>query len=106
MSCRRAHQACHRDGPHAYNGSPMSYGRWMDTKTYCAACLLAALIAAGPAAAQSLALTYKLESRSELPRETPAPIGRCAGFNWLTAIEACGRDFLARVIPARGEAQP
>ena len=78
----------------------------MDTKTYCAAALLAALIASGPAAAQSLTLSYKLESRSEPPREAPAPIGRCAGFNWLTAIEACGRDLLARIVPPRGEAQP
>ena len=74
------------------------------TGLYAAAGILAALVAGAPAGAQSLALSYKLEPKNEPVREAPSVLGRCAGFNWLTALETCGRDLIARVLPARSEA--
>ncbi|HYC49235.1 MAG TPA: hypothetical protein VED01_27475 [Burkholderiales bacterium] len=76
----------------------------MKLTTCCAAGVLAAAITSGPAVAQSLALTYKLEPKSEPAREAAAPFGRCAGFNWLTALETCGKDLIARILPPRSEA--
>ena len=78
----------------------------MNTKAYCVAGIVAALSGAGPAAAQSLSMSYDLASRSAPARETALPIARCAGFNWLTSLEACGRDLVARIVPSRGDASP
>jgi hypothetical protein len=50
-----------------------------------------------PAQAQSLALTYKLEARSDTGQHAPGAVNRCAGFNWMTSIGACGRELLTRI---------
>ena len=68
-----------------------------------ASAVLAAAVAAAvvPASAQSLALTYKLDARPYAGEHAPEAINRCAGFNWMTSIGACGRELFGRVAPQR-----
>ena len=72
-------------------------------RTILSAAALSAVVVGAPAFAQSLALSYGLERRAEATQQSTSTVNRCAGFNWVNAIEACGRDLLARVLPARGE---
>ena len=74
----------------------------MNRKILSAAALAVAATSA-PASAQSLALTYKLEPLAEAVQQQASAFSRCAGFNWIATIEACGREVLARVLPSRGE---
>lgn len=74
------------------------------------ACLAAALIATSwflctYAGAQSLALTYNLDhAKSQTAKQAITIVNRCAGFNWLTSLGACGRDLMNRLAaPARPE---
>ena len=58
---------------------------------------------AAPGFAQSLALTYKLvDARPDTTQQAPTAMNRCAGFNWMISIGACGRELLTRIAPARG----
>jgi len=70
-------------------------------KTAFAVFFAAASCAAVPAYAQSLALTYKLDARPESAEQAPAAVNRCAGFNWMTSIGACGRELFTRISPPR-----
>jgi hypothetical protein len=54
-----------------------------------------------PASAQSLALTYKIDARPSAAEHAPVTMNRCAGFNWMSSIGACGRELLTRVTPQR-----
>lgn len=78
----------------------------MSTKSCFAIGALLTICASAPAAAQSLAMTYRLEPQSHKAQQAPSSVPRCAGFEWLAAIEACGRDLLARIRPTRVEAAP
>ncbi|MGZ8155197.1 MAG: hypothetical protein ACXWUH_07235 [Burkholderiales bacterium] len=84
-------------------------------KNVCAAALAASLCAwsASPAGAQSLALSYKLSNaESESTKQALIAINRCAGFNWIGSLGACGRELVQRILPgqpqdgARNEAEP
>src|SRR5687768_16294735 len=68
-------------------------------------CGLAGLLATHAYAQQSapLALSYGLEARAEGAKPAPTLVTRCTGFNWMAAVNACGRELLARIAPA-GEA--
>jgi hypothetical protein len=68
--------------------------------------MLAVAVASGPSGAQSLALTYRLESTAEPAQHVPSTLSRCAGFGWLTSFESCGRDLIARILPGRSDARP
>src|SRR5687768_6169316 len=63
----------------------------------CASVVLVAAAVCGTVHAQSLALTYKLEARPDTAQEAPGVVNRCAGFNWMTSIGACGRELLTRI---------
>jgi len=50
-----------------------------------------------PAQAQSLALTYKLEARSDAGPHAPGAVNRCTGFDWMISIGVCGQKLLSRM---------
>ena len=68
-------------------------------------CGVAGVLATHAYAQQSapLALSYGLEARGEAAKPAPALVTRCTGFNWMAAVNACGRELLSRIAPA-GEA--
>src|SRR5688572_22421011 len=70
-------------------------------KTRCCSALLIAplCVLAAPAAAQSLALSHKLEIKSDSGQQAASVVQRCTGLSWLTSLGACGRDLLARIAP-------
>jgi hypothetical protein len=75
-------------------------------KNVCAAALAASLCAwsASPAAAQSLALSYKLSNAdAESTKQALIAINRCAGFNWIGSLGACGRELVQRILPGQPE---
>jgi len=69
------------------------------TKTCWSAAALAVLVFAAGSAQAQLAMSYGLEVRPENAQHAPAVVNRCAGFNWMSSIGACGRELLARVTP-------
>lgn len=67
------------------------------TKICCFAAALGALSTAAGSAHAQLAMSYRLEVRPDAAQQAPAIVNRCAGFNWMSSIGACGRELLARV---------
>lgn len=63
-------------------------------------CCLAVLSGAAVSAHAQLAMSYRLDVRPDTPEHTPAAVNRCAGFNWMSSLGACGRELLSRVAPA------
>ena len=65
-----------------------------------AAALVATVLCGTPALAQqTLTLSYKLDVKRDAVQPAPALFTRCAGFNWVASVGACGRDLLARIAP-------
>lgn len=61
------------------------------------AALAASLFVATSSAHAQLALSYKLDVRAERGQQPEVSVNRCAGFNWVTSIGACGREVLTRI---------
>ena len=79
----------------------MSFG----LKTIRLAAVCCGVLATQAYAQQSapLALSYGLEARAETAKPAPSAVTRCTGVTWMAAINACGRELLARIAPV-GEA--
>jgi hypothetical protein len=60
-----------------------------------AAC--AAVLLVATSAHAQLALSYKLDVHTERSQQPEISVNRCAGFNWVTSIGACGREVLTRI---------
>ena len=69
-------------------------------KMCCLGAAFAVLLAFAIPAHAQLALSYKLDVRASGTEQTEIVVSPCAGFNWVTAIGACGRELLSRVAHA------
>jgi hypothetical protein len=68
------------------------------TRTFSVGAALAALLFVATSSAHAqLALSYKLDVRAERGQQAEVSVNRCAGFNWVTSIGACGREVLTRI---------
>lgn len=71
----------------------------LKTKICCFAAAFAALSIAATSAHAQLAMSYRLDVRPDTAEHAPAVVNRCAGFNWMSSVGACGRELLVRITP-------
>lgn len=71
----------------------------LKTKICCYAAAFAGLSVAATSAHAQLAMSYRLDVRPETAQHVPAVVNRCAGFNWMSSVGACGRELLVRIAP-------
>lgn len=97
---------CHRPHLSSYNGLPLVH--WGDSMTLPTRRIRLAAVCCGIAGlatqadaqqAAPLALSYGLEARAEAAKPAPSLVTRCTGVTWMAALNACGRELLARIAP-------
>lgn len=64
------------------------------------AAALAALLAVATSTHAQLAMSYKLDVRTQRAEQPRVVVNRCAGLNWMTSIGACGREVLSKIAHA------
>jgi hypothetical protein len=80
----------------------------MNPKKICGlAAALAALLAVATSTHAQLAMSYKLDVRTQRAEQPHVVVNRCAGLNWMTSIGACGREVLSKIAhAARSDSAP
>jgi hypothetical protein len=67
------------------------------TRTASLGAAFAVLVACATSANAQLAMSYKLDVRSERAEQQAVTVNRCTAFNWMTSIGACGRELFSRI---------